>query len=174
MASREVIQSYVTNAAQAITRAAPLTKMFTLVNLFVIEAPLPINIACSTSSHANCNFKQLRTQRQSRPLGIREVNLETHPVTFCNELDHAAAPGELGHVTDCQDTHPIEHIQDVFKSSLFGRTNEQNLATGPVLGSRNPLYENISAFNAFAGNGGLECRIEGISTKHTNVERTVR
>src|SRR6266702_7028326 len=75
MASREVIQSYVTNAAQAITRAAPLTKMFTLVNLFVIEAPLPINIACSTSSHANCNFKQLRTQRQSRPLGIREVNL---------------------------------------------------------------------------------------------------
>src|SRR6266568_4366607 len=46
MASREVIQSYVTNAAQAISRAAPLTKMFILVNLFVIEAPLPINIAC--------------------------------------------------------------------------------------------------------------------------------
>src|SRR5216683_8365011 len=101
MASREVIQSYVTNAAQAISRAAPLTRTFILVNLLVIDAPLPINIACSTSSYPDCNFKQLRTQRQSRPLGTREINLETHPISFCNELDHAAAPGELGHVADC-------------------------------------------------------------------------
>src|SRR5260370_12353150 len=106
--------------------------MFILVNLFVIEAPLPVNIACSTSSHANCNFKQLRTQRQSRPLGACEVNLETHPIRFCNDLDHAAAPAELGHVPDCQDTHLIQHIQDVFNSSLFGRTHVQNLATGPL------------------------------------------
>ena len=153
--------------------------MFILVSLFAIEKSRPFSIISSASwlrtpSYANCNFEELGAQNQSSPLGTRQVDLKTNSIRLHNELDHAAAPREVGHVTDRQDACLIERCQNFLKANFFGRTDEQNVAANGVLSFGNALKKYVLALNTLTRDCCAKSRAERVLPKHTNVERAVR
>src|SRR5712691_8336127 len=95
---------------------------------YIESRTLSMSVPLGIPSHVDRQFEQFRTQVESHALGGLKVDFKAHFVSVQDELDHAAAPRELGRVADGQDTRSIQLRQNLFQLTIRGGTDERDAA----------------------------------------------
>ena len=102
--------------------------------------------------------------------GRAPVHFKSNAIVLVHEADRSAALSKMWNITYRENAQALGFREDDRKMTLFGRTDEQDVASRGFLDLHHSLDGDLLALDALADHCGIENSSEGIMSENTDLE----